>query len=321
MDENQDINLLIAQYLRNELPAEKIKMVEEWIELHSEEYTFLQSVYNESNHIFDIDKAWNDVSTKLRFKKKNRRLSLSIWFSVAASVLLIMIFATDLLRLSSGDVDSQHNLSKLYTTNDSIMTFSLPDGSSIKLYKNSVFSYDWKDPSMRLTQLKGQAYFKVAKNPSRPFIVKVDHTEIKVLGTSFVVDTRFNDNQNLIFVKDGIVNVRNLLSSKEQKLYKGDCVLSSGSGLEPYSEIDRNEYAWVDEELVFDNQTLSQVVKRLEIYFGKTIIIEGNAEKCMVTATFRKQSLREILNELKLILNLKYKEVNDEYIIFDLKCM
>lgn len=320
-NESQDINLLIAQYIRNELPEEKIKMVEEWIALHSEEYAFLQSVYNDSNHVFDIDKAWNDVSMKLRFKKKNRRLSLSIWLSVAASVLLIMIFATDLLKLSSGDVDSQHNLSKVYTTNDSIMTFSLPDGSSIKLYKNSVFSYDWKDSSMRLTHLKGQAYFLVAKNPNRPFIIKTDHTEIKVLGTSFVVDTRFEDNKNLILVKDGVVNVRNLLLSKEQKLHRGDCVLSSGSGLEPYSEVDSNEYAWIEEELVFNNQTLSQVVNRLEIYFGKTITIKGDAEKCMVTATFKKQSLKDILNELQLILNLKYKEVNDEYIIFDLKCM
>lgn len=319
-DENQDLNLLIAQYISGELSEEKQKIAEEWIKLHPEEYAFLKAAYNEKNLFFDTDKAWNDVSVKLRFRK-NRIRRLSIWLSTAAAVLLVVFFSKELLLNRDDKAGTQAQMSGVYTTKNFVATYSLPDGTVVKLDRNTVFSYDWNDRSKRLTHLKGEAYFAVAKNPNRPFVIKTDYSEVTVLGTRFIVDTRFNHKQNLIFVKEGIVNVRNTLLNKEHKLYKGDCFLSDNERLEPYSDVDRNEYAWVEEKLIFDNQPLSKVVKSLESYFEKTIIIEGNADKCMVTATFTKQSLNDILNELQMILNLKYKEVDGKYIIFDLKCM
>jgi len=64
----------------------------------------------------------------------------------------------------------------------------LPDGTRVSLGTRTSFSYDSRyGKSERIVQLEGEAYFEVAKDKDKPFIVKTKEQSIEALGTKFNV--------------------------------------------------------------------------------------------------------------------------------------
>jgi len=63
----------------------------------------------------------------------------------------------------------------------------LPDGSQIDLKNGAEVSIDFTESIRRVRLVKGEAYFQVAKNRERPFVVSADHLEVKAVGTEFAV--------------------------------------------------------------------------------------------------------------------------------------
>ena len=75
-----------------------------------------------------------------------------------------------------------------YITDKNKSHFTLDDGTKIILNRNSRFTYsDAYGTDQRKVNLEGEAYFEVAKNPERPFIVDMGNASIRVLGTTFSV--------------------------------------------------------------------------------------------------------------------------------------
>ena len=74
-------------------------------------------------------------------------------------------------------------------------TLLLSDGSKIILNASTRFKYPTSfNGDERVVHLEGEAYFEVAKNHSKPFIVKLKNQQITVLGTSFNIQA-FNDDR------------------------------------------------------------------------------------------------------------------------------
>lgn len=89
--------------------------------------------------------------------------------------------------------------------------FTLPDGSRIYLNRGSRLTYDEGtfNDERREISLSGEAFFEVAKNPSKPFIVYGGQTQTTVRGTSFNVKAYPGVRENVISVRDGRVEVKN----------------------------------------------------------------------------------------------------------------
>ena len=83
---------------------------------------------------------------------------------------------------------------------------TLPDGSVVTINKGSSIAYasEFKGKS-RALQLKGEAFFNVAPNKKKPFIISVNDVQITVVGTSFNVKD-INGNTEVV-VESGIVHV------------------------------------------------------------------------------------------------------------------
>ena len=101
---------------------------------------------------------------------------------------------------------TRKNLITQSATKGEIKTLSLPDGSQLILNANSSVTYSTDFIDNRKLILKGEAYFKVVKNPSSPFIVKTEQFETKVLGTSFTIKA-YKNHPNQISVLTGKVEV------------------------------------------------------------------------------------------------------------------
>jgi transmembrane sensor len=82
---------------------------------------------------------------------------------------------------------------------------SLPDGSVAELRDGAEITVEFTDAQRRVVLRHGEAYFKVAKNPARPFVVAAGDVEVRAVGTAFSVD--FGQSTVEVLVTEGKVSV------------------------------------------------------------------------------------------------------------------
>lgn len=112
---------------------------------------------------------------------------------------------------------------------------TLPDGTVVELKGDSEISLAYEPAVRRVVLRRGEAHFRVVKDPSRPFIVAVDAVEVRAVGTSFAVQRRTSDVE--VLVTTGIVAVDRLPEAVEE---------GSTSALETLAMLEAGSYARVD---------------------------------------------------------------------------
>jgi transmembrane sensor len=103
---------------------------------------------------------------------------------------------------------------------DKVLTLYLPDSSRVWLNVNSEISYSKEFTSLRKVILKGEAYFKIKRDPVHPLSVNVNNSEIVVLGTTFNVHEK--GNQLSVVVVEGKVDLKEIKSQKSVILTAGE---------------------------------------------------------------------------------------------------
>jgi len=179
------------------------------------------------------------------------------------------------------------NNSKTETINQIIVPFGrrhsiiLSDGTRVQLNSGSrlVFPAEFSDKN-REVYLKGEGYFEVFKNPNKPFIVKTDFVDIKVLGTVFNISA-YEDEQiaSTVLVEGKVVvsQKSKLFGLTEKNLSPGQgCFYSSATKTSDIRNVNLYDYiSWKDGIFIFKDKALINVVSRLEKYYHKKILIEG----------------------------------------------
>lgn len=324
--QNQDINTLLAKHFNGETLPEDQVMVEQWIASNPLEYERLKALVEKANQSaytpdFNLEQSWQKVDSQLREKQNisvkltQKPLKHRLWLSIAAALFLVTSFGliyyssyyNPLITVTSGNLANKQ--------------VTLEDGSIVSLNKNSTLKYfKHLSSDKRQVRLEGEAFFEVTKNPSRPFIIEAGKGEVKVLGTSFNVNTSAEKVE--VIVKTGKVQ----LSSRTKHnlnitLLPGNRGVLNEDQLKKDTVLSENEYAWKTGRLAFKNEQLSEVVKTLENIYHRKIILESNASSCGVTATFfTSKTLDSILDELKLILKFNYEVKKDYILIHNLAC-
>lgn len=203
----------------------------------------------------------------------------------------------------------------------------LDDNTIVHLNAGSKFSFpsSFSGKKNRTVYLEGEAYFEVATNKSKPFIVKTlsEGYEIKVLGTKFNVSAYGSEKSIQTVLKEGsvkILNKENLFFTKEQLLKPGQLALwnKQNNDLNLY-EVDPDQYsAWVKGYLPFNREPLEKIVKKLMRYYDVTIKFQDEKynEKKVSGKLDLNNDLNTTLKNLALTYNLKMNKTNnDEYVI------
>ena len=84
-------------------------------------------------------------------------------------------------------------------------TVNLADGSELQLGPNTRLTLDLGDKQRSIALVRGEAYFKVAKDASRPFLVQANAYAVQAVGTEFAVSTR--KDEVIVTVREGKVRV------------------------------------------------------------------------------------------------------------------
>jgi len=220
------------------------------------------------------------------------RRAYQIW-AIAASVLLMITMGIFIWKLS------QPQYEVYQTQYGEWKTFTLPDGSDVKLNANSEIRFvsNWDGNEERRVWLKGEAYFDVEKIPAThaKFVVISGDVSVEVLGTRFNVYQR--GDQTEVFLEEGKIK---LAAREEEKFMKtGDLITYSAKEkriIEMKRAEDNAPSSWKDGTLILKNVTTLQSIREMEEIYGVKFKVEN---KYLLN---RKTTLRIPMDRLEIAL-------------------
>lgn len=190
----------------------------------------------------------------------------------------------------------------------------LQDGSIVVLNRNSTVSYPEQFGNTRSIKLTGEAYFKVKRNPKKPFIVTMQDMTLKVLGTSFNINS-YATGSTKVSVLTGIVNLRSN-SGKSVILTKNQQADFINSAFHVTKEESIEKIAWTKNNIVLEQTTLGETAKILENSYNVTIDFEDRElEKLIISGKFKEEKLENILASIAFVKKLKIDYLTKNQII------
>ena len=161
----------------------------------------------------------------------------------------------------------------------------------------------------RRVKLEGEAFFDVRRNENQKFIVDAGAIDVVALGTSFYVQAYPSEKTIEAVLLRGKVAVEYneqqiILEPNQKYTYLKD---NNAEKLSKNIETKRYE-AWTDGELIFENDTMEEIIRRLEHFYNVTIIVENpEIYSYGFTASLANCSIEQIMEYIKLSSPIEYK--------------
>ncbi|MFT5571263.1 MAG: transmembrane sensor [Cryomorphaceae bacterium] len=248
-------------------------------------------------------------------------------FAIAASLVLSISAALYLAEPYSVGIDAPIVNSAVSTTSaesplaesqgrvyktavGEISNVSLADGSTLKLNTDSEVLVNFSATQRDITLLKGEVFFEVAKNPSKPFVVAVGEDRITAIGTAFCVDLSMPEAIEVL-VTEGQVRVNRevseLSSSTQRSPYKEvfltpgqKVVISDNTSFVSHDQNPDSMLAWLEGMVLFEGETLEQAIREIDRYTPLSFkIIDQEIASIPVGGYFRAGDLDQLLSVLE----------------------
>lgn len=295
------------------------------------------------NHT-DMDDSFS--KHKLKFMNEldfeTPRIAVSRFFMkhvFAFAAILILIFSTSLyffeVYYSTGD-DVRVAISSGKGVRKEIV---LPDGTLVRLNSDSKLSYDMdmQIHDQRNVTVIGEAFFIVAHDKERPFVVKTNKVSIKVLGTEFNVRDYPGDRESeTTLIKGSIelsVNGRSdqkfilkpsekfaLVEKKEKQADKNSnsvLMIENISLVKLGDQEYIQETSWTENKLLFQNESFEDLIPKLERWYNVRIILtEPTIKSYRFTGIFIDENINQALEAMQLIKSFNYKRTDNEVTIY-----
>ena len=170
---------------------------------------------------------------------------------------------------------------RLSTPRGKDFKMTLEDGTTIWMNAESCLEYPSQFTGKeRVVHLKGEAYFKVAKNPEFPFVICTDRMQIRVLGTELNVRNYISQDSHVTLINGSVEVSDNKNNKNLVRLTPGEDALLDENNSFVIKEVDTDSYTyWRDGYFYFDNTPLKEVVQELGRWYNINIVFEN--EKLM----------------------------------------
>ena len=310
----------LVSYLLGELPAEETTRVKEWLiedEAHATYFNQFKTIWEKSLELaatstVDENKAWNHFKERIQNAGQKPAPVVPLFkrfYFRAISAAAILILAISLFWLN------QPAPQQTLASGQSVINQKLADGSEITLNKQSSLHYPktFKGKT-RSVELKGEAFFNISPDKSKPFIIDVKDVLVTVVGTSFNV--REDSSYVEVLVETGIVKVSH--EGKEVTLQAGEKIKMPFAGAVAAKEkvSDKLHNYYRTKEFVCDDTPLWKLVQVLNEAY-KTNIVFGKEElkDLRMNTTFYNESLDQVLEVIHLTFNITVRKENGRIIL------
>ena len=324
--DNNRIEELLPRYCEGRLSEGERLEVEAWMDESEENkrvatQTFALYLAVDTVQVMkkvDTEKALLKVKGKMS-DREVRRIVWWEWAQRAAAILFIPLLTLFIWQNWKGDTGEVAEMMEVKTSPGMTTSLTLPDGTIVYLNSESSLSYPSRfNGDFRKGTLSGEAYFEVAKDPEKKFILSTTHqSQIEVLGTCFnveayeqnteVITTLIEGKVDFMFEKDaGVKHV--FLSPREKLVYD-----SETDKVHLYKTSGKSELAWKDGEVVLDNTPLEEALWMLEKRYSVKFVIKNEKLKnSSFTGTFTNQRLEKILEYFKVSSKIRWQHINDD---------
>ena len=365
MSHDQRIGLLISLKLTGEATPEELNELEKHIKDNPEllqriedskklweqlgrrttglaEESFEKHMNRLNDKIFEtnvVSQTSPDAQKTSIIRKMAQKKYYRIWWGVAAASVLffLLLFTTN----ERGRIKPINNTVSTKAGNKA--SINLPDGSKVWLNRDSKITYvgDFGNKT-REVYLSGEAFFDVAKDKTKPFIIHTRTINLKVLGTAFNVRSYDNEKETETALVHGSIEVT-LRNRPDQKIFlkPGEKLLVKNIPVDTSLKYKRQrrdedtpiavltnmhyygtdsssvETSWTKNELVFNDEALDKIALNLERWFNVRITITNEGlKKEKYTATVEEDDkLEDFLEALKLTEGFHYSIKDREVII------
>lgn len=312
-----DYTELVIGYLQGNLSKEETDLFYDWVnESASNKETFfeIKAMYDTGLFLgkpLDTASSWQRLLNK---KKNSQTRRFNLWYQISsyAAVALIAVAISSVFFLFIRDDDKY--LYSRYIGGDGLEAdvVELPDGTHVSLGSKTTFYYD-KDfgKDKRIVYLEGEAYFDVAKQNNKPFIVKTKEQDIEALGTKFNVMAYLTDSMVITTLLEGSVRLTTM-NIAEQTILKPDqqFVYNRNTRSTYLQKVDAQRFiSWTTGYYYFSEQSLKAILDRLSHIYGAEFTINSDSlNKRTFSGTFyRGQSIKDIMEIINLSIPIKYK--------------
>lgn len=336
-ESTNDINEIIIRYLDGSAALEEKMLLLRWLKQsdgNRDDFAVTRDLWLSCNvaagNELEVDIALEKLKDRIlleqgRMEKESltERKTLSVvlrWTRVAAVLLLLLGIGYGIGSWREHSVSDVIVQNQLITAKGSKGRFTLPDGSVVWLNSETKLTYPNQfTGNRRFVSLEGEAYFEVAKNPERPFIVDMGNASIRVLGTTFSVKADKGKDQITAVLLEGSIRFE---SPTQQVLLAPDQQLTfirSTNKIDIQSVNAKENLAWKDGLLKYKSIALCTLLNELEKRYEIPIHIENKRlldPNVTVSGTFSEdQSLKEILQVISRSLPIKWSQRDGTYYI------
>jgi len=240
----------------------------------------------------------------------------------AAIALLIGLGAS--LNYFAGQGGEENWVSQ-QTQANRIQTYTLSDGSTITLNQNSQLEYpEVFSGDQRIVKLQGEAFFDIARDEAKPFMIQTDQAVVKVLGTSFNVRSYQEEDEIEVTVRSGKVQFEMEEVAEKMILQAADCYRyhKKEKTVQKEKDEEMNALSWQTKRLAFVKTPLETVLTKLEKYYNIKISVQDqNLKNCRFTAKFDATPLADVLEILKASFSLEVDSARKgQYVLIGGQC-
>ena len=319
--ENKYIKLII-DYLEGHSNKDEINEFYEWVnksDSNKEFFFDIKMLYDANKSLKNVDNI--DGSWERLFKKKTGKKPYYFnfwykWASYAAIVLFAVMFSTVffLTILKDGE---EKGLNTRYIGGDGLEADigEFSDGTRVSLGSTTTFHYA-KDfgEKKRIVYLEGEAFFDVAKQKNKPFIVKTREQDIEALGTKFNVRAREEEDRVVTTLLQGSVRMESPRTVNNGYLLKPGQTLNINTTTYQAELIEYAEptevLLWINGKLKFKQHSLLEITNIMEKLYDLKFVYDDESLKTeRFTGEFSTDNLPdEILNVLMHTNHFSYKK-------------
>lgn len=311
----KDYSHLIVGYLQNTLSKEDRDAFWDWVNAkssHKKLFFETKAIYDaclSRNLFIDINESWLRLLKKKRQTKRTFTLLKRV--SPYAAVALLAIGLTSLFFLLIPDqteIATSHYVGGDGLEADVVV---LADGTRVSLGSKTNFYYESDyGQSQRNVFLEGEAYFEVASDKNRPFIVQVNGQAIEALGTKFNVMAYPTDSLFTTTLLEGSIRISSNNISESVILEPNQqFILNRNHLTTKVREVDASQFtSWTSGYFYFPEQRLESILHRLSLVYGVSFTVHPKTlnNKVFTGTFYRGQSIKDIMEIIHLSVPIRY---------------
>ena len=310
---------LLMRFLTKTCTHEELVEVEKWISTDR----------SNADWIFEMEYVWS-LKDELRFAERKEvnvayqgfvhtvspvRQSWAVkhqlhrgWLRYVAAAIIICLLAANIYQAFRIQPLNEVSSNTIEVPVGQRVALTLADNTKVWLNSGSILSYPTKfDEKNRTVRLDGEGYFEVTAYKEHPFVVQTSMLEVKVLGTKFNVQA-YPDDAITVSLLEGQLHIQAGIQTAMMTANE----LVTWTKKEGLLQVKKQELQhtvhWTSGELMFVDESLSDIAKALERQYGVTIVIDTPELKNerFTCRTQQDPTLEQVLNLLKKTKKLDY---------------